>query len=487
MKSAAKSTLVSEVAQALEQAQLRPGDFILLALSGGADSVALLHVLRELGPRLRLRLAAAHLNHRLRGAESDRDEDFVRGLCAELGVELVVERARGLDPRASNLEERARRARYEFLARAACRLGASHVATAHHADDQAETVMLRLLRGSGAAGLGAMAPVGPLRWAAEAQPRASTLIRPMLRIRREEIRAWLDARGARFVRDSSNEHPGFLRNRVRNELLPYLEREYAPGLRSRLAALADEMRELDEFVARAAALELERRTRHEALALDRFAELHPTLAAALLRGYLAARMGGLRRVSRRHVEDLRRLCLGDSPSAEIVLPGGWHAARRYAALVVEHPPAPAPGGAAVAARGGPSGFSVALAADGVTEVAPAHFAFHSTLASADAVALPADLFEACFDAEAAAAGLVARNFIPGDRIAPLGIEGTRKLQDVFVDRKLARARRRNYPVVTLKGEVAWLPGLARGRVALIGPSTRRVLRLHARNLEAGGA
>jgi tRNA(Ile)-lysidine synthase len=476
MKSAATSGLVRRVAQALERADLRQGDLILLALSGGPDSVALLHVLRELQPRCGFRLAAAHLNHRLRGAESDRDEAFVRELCAGEGVELAVEQASGLQPAASNLEERARLARYEFLARVARRLGASHVATAHHADDQAETVMLRLLRGAGVAGLGAMAPVD----AVAGGPRTLTLIRPMLRVWRKEILAYLDAIGARFVSDSSNEYRNFLRNRVRGELLPMLEHGYAPGLRRRLAAFADEMRELDGFVARAASLELGRRMRDRTLDLSGFAVLHPTLATALLRAFLLSRIGSLRRVSRRHIEDLRRLCVADSPSAALALPSGWRAERRYAALALERRPEPGED----SAQGLALSFSIPLAREGSTEVVPAHFVFHSTVAPADALPLPRDLFEACFDAEAAAAGLMVRNFESGDRIAPLGMQGRRKLHDVFVDRKVARARRQTYPVVTLEGQVAWLPGLARGRVALITPSTRQVLCVRAQEIRA---
>src|SRR6266446_2367323 len=238
MNSAAKSDLIGKIAQALERARLRgksspnrarssnesTGESILIALSGGPDSVALLHVLRELAPRFGLRLAAAHLNHRLRGAESDRDETFVRDLCSTLGVELAVEQSSGLDLAAPNLEERAREARYAFLAGAGAQLGASHIATAHHADDQAETVMLRLLRGAGAAGLGAMAETMTLA------PTGVTILRPMLRVGRHEILRYLDSIGARFVSDSSNAHQGFLRNRVRMDLLPKLERDYAPGL-----------------------------------------------------------------------------------------------------------------------------------------------------------------------------------------------------------------------------------------------------------------
>ncbi len=484
MKSAAKSDLVGKIARALERAGLgrakasadsageSTAESILLALSGGPDSVALLHALRELAPRFGYRLAAAHLNHRLRGAESGRDEAFVRDLCSALGVELVVEQTADLDPAAPNLEERAREARYAFLAEAAKRLGASHIVTAHHADDQAETVMLRLLRGAGAAGLGAMAESGTRA------PHAVAIVRPMLRAWRHEILRYLDSIGARFVSDSSNAHRGFLRNRVRLELLPALERGFAPGLRRRLAALAGELRELDDFVGLAARTELGLRLHESAcgsmLNLGGFAGLHPALSAALLREFLASRIGNLRRITRRHIDGLRRLCLGESPSATLDLPGGWRAERRYLALALQRHPEVA-GQLALAA----GGFAVPLAREGLTGVPQARFVFHSSLMPAGAVAMPADLYEACFDADRAASGVAVRNFAPGDRIAPLGMEGTRKLHDIFVDRKLPRSRRLTFPVVTVEGQVAWLPGMARGRVALINPETVRVLRLRA--------
>jgi tRNA(Ile)-lysidine synthase len=492
MNSAAKSDLVGKIERALERAGLchnqssanrsKPteestGESILLALSGGPDSVALLHVLHQLGPRFGFRLAAAHLNHRLRGAESDRDETIVRDLCSTLGVELVVEQSSGLDLAAPNLEERAREARYAFLAGAGAQLGASHIATAHHADDQAETVMLRLLRGAGAAGLGAMAETITLA------PTGLTLLRPMLRVGRHEILRYLDSIGARFVSDSSNAHQGFLRNRVRMDLLPELEREYAPGLRRRLAALAIEMRDLDDYVARAARIELDSRLREavaggplDILDLNGFAGLHPALAAALLREFLAARIGSLRRLTRRHIDDVRQLCEGESPSAALDLPGGWCAERRYAALAIERHPEAADDRRLRAAA---DGFAVPLVREGVTKVPQARFVFRSNVMPADAAPMPLGLDEACFDADLTAAGLVVRNFAPGDRVSPLGMEGSRKLHDIFVDRKLPRPRRRTFPVVTLEGQIAWLPGMVRGRVALVTQETVRVLRLQA--------
>ena len=486
MNSAAKSNLVGRIARALERAGLRrngssgstgepTGEIILLALSGGADSVALLYLLRDLAPRFGYRLAAAHLNHRLRGAESDRDEAFVRDLCAALGVELTIEQSSEVAAAGSNLEERAREVRYAFLVAVASKIGASRIVTAHHADDQAETVMLRLLRGAGATGLGAMAETMSLG------PGCPTIVRPMLRVSRREVLRYLDSIGARFVSDSSNANRGLLRNRVRLELLPALERDYAPGLRRRLCALASEMRALDDYLAGAARTELSRRLREsvaggpmDLLDLNSFAAMPPALAAAVLREFLTARIWNLRRLSRRHIEDLRRLCLGDSPSATIDLPGGWRAERRYAALAIERLSDCQP---RAAASDGP--FAVTLVRKGVTKVRQAGFVFHSSTMPADASPMPLDLYEACFDADLAAAGLMVRSFAPGDRVSPLGMEGSRKLHDIFIDRKLARPRRQTFPVVTLEGQVAWVPGMVRGRVALVGEKTVGVLRLRA--------
>ena len=169
-------------------------------------------------------------------------------MCARLGLELIVERAEGLDASISsaNLEERAREIRRDFLGRVADRVGAGYIALGHHRDDQAETVLMRLMRGAGAAGMAAMAEHGPGR-----------LIRPMLSISRAEIRGYLDARATAFVEDSTNSSRDILRNRIRAELLPMLEREYAPGLGGRLVEVAAEMRSLDELVAAIAARELD--------------------------------------------------------------------------------------------------------------------------------------------------------------------------------------------------------------------------------------
>lgn len=458
------NSLPDAIASALVRAAVRPGATVLVALSGGADSVALLHALLELRVRFGMRIATAHLNHRIRGLESDRDENSVREMCARLGVELRVARARGLDADSANLEERARDARYRFLNRAADAAGAEYIALGHHADDQAETVLMRMLRGAGGAGLAAMAERGPGR-----------LIRPMLGIYRTEILAYLRARGISFVEDSSNRSPEILRNRIRNELIPMLERDYAPRLRHRLVETAREMRSVDDFMVAAASIEFAAMlTGGDVLEVARFSALAPALQMVVLRLFLGARMGTLRRITRAHLEALRRLVIAGGPSDSIDLPNGWRAEREYNLLRIINtmPLSDEP-------------FSVPLRLDGITIVEAASYRFEAStidVAAADA-SRPGDLHVALFDAAAIAdSGLVVRNFIHGDRIHPLGMRGERKVKDVFIDRKIPRLDRRRFPIVTLGVEVAWLPGLARGSAALIGKATETILRVEAREI-----
>src|SRR5215469_4853192 len=236
----------STVAGVLARLPSGAGNRLLVALSGGPDSVAALHILQRIRGRAGFQLAAAHLNHGIRGPESDRDERFVRELCGRLDIELVVERARGLKP--VNLEECARELRYEFLNRIADALKAQFIVLGHHQDDQAETVLLRLLRGAGITGMAAMAELGPGR-----------LMRPLLSLDRVAILAYLAAIGAEYVVDSSNFEAKAVRNRVRAGLLPQLARDYSPGIARRLAELASEMREVGSFIEAEARRSLDRR------------------------------------------------------------------------------------------------------------------------------------------------------------------------------------------------------------------------------------
>jgi tRNA(Ile)-lysidine synthase len=464
----AEKKVVRAIEAALVRASVHRGASILIGLSGGADSVALTCALVELRHRLGLKISAAHLNHRIRGDESDRDEEFVRAMCARLGIELIVERAEGLGASiaGANLEERAREVRLAFLSRAADRVGADFVALGHHRDDQAETVLMRLMRGAGAAGMAAMAERGPGR-----------LIRPMLSISRAEIREYLDARAIPFVEDSSNSSRDILRNRIRADLIPMLERDYAPGLRGRLAEVADEMRSLDELVVAIAERELDAmRIGGGALDVSGFGAVNRAVQGAVIRLFIAERMGTLRRISRAHIEAIRELIVEGGPSDSIDLPGGWRAAREYNSFRLTK---------ARERKADSAEFSVVIVPDEITIVEKAGFKFAaSTIAAAEA-SMPESLSVAMFDAaKIAESQLLARNFMRGDRVHPIGMRGSRKVHDVFVDRKIARARRPRFPVVTVGGEIAWLPGLVRADCALVTKATETILKVEACEIAA---
>jgi len=453
--------ILRQTALALERIPIAVGERILIGLSGGADSVALLHLMIELRARFDFEIAAAHFNHRLRGKESQRDERFVRELCQRLGVSLIVAHAGALRDSPSNVEERAREARHQFLSDAARQIGAQRIALGHHRDDQAETVLMRLMRGAGVAGLSGMAQVG-----------AGRIIRPLLGLSREQILGYLAKIGESFVVDSSNRSTDVLRNRIRLELLPSIERDYAPGFSDRLAKLAQSMRDLDGLVSGLARDELALRLSDTGeFDLTSFGELNHALQLATVRALIERRMGTLRRIGRAHIEALGRLCVEGPPNGSIDLPRGWIARRAYERLSLYR------GSPAVLSG---SGYDAELVRDGTTLIADCRYRFDSAIVKREAGLESANQECAWFDVERIEAGLRVRNFHAGDRIRPVGMKGTRKAKKIFIEERLPISERSGFPMVTLEQEVAWMPGLKRGSVALIGAATKWVMRVDAR-------
>jgi tRNA(Ile)-lysidine synthase len=322
--------LVAAVDRALLAAGLPArGETLVVGLSGGADSVALTAALAALRRRRGFELVAAHLDHGLRPGSGE-DASFCQELCASLGVTLragtarVRERARR---EKGGIEQAARRERYSFLRRVREDEGAAAIAVAHTQDDQAETLLLRLLRGSGSSGLAAM------------RPRAGELLRPLLAVSRREVLAYLAQRGLGWREDPSNRELGFARNRVRHELLPYLEQRFNPRVRAALARTADLAADEAAFVGEAAARALaEAATRDgDALVLDRslLARAPVAVARAALRLALA-QTGGLDGVDGGHVERLLRLVAAPAPSGRrLELPGGRRVRFSHRALRLE--------------------------------------------------------------------------------------------------------------------------------------------------------
>ncbi|HXC93899.1 MAG TPA: tRNA lysidine(34) synthetase TilS, partial [Geobacteraceae bacterium] len=294
---------------------LTPGETVVVAFSGGADSTALLDILANL-PGFPLNLVAAHLNHMLRGEESDGDERFVRAAADRYGVQVEISRvdvAALVQERRLSLEEAGREARYGFFRQIAIKHSASAIVLGHHRDDQAETVLMRLVRGAGGSGLSGM------------RPRSGNIVRPLLQLSREDIEAYLRKAGVIWREDGSNSDTRFIRNRIRHELLPLLE-TFNPGIVQTLSQSAEALA-ADEEILEGLTLPAYERTAESGSVAVRFdlpkLFIEPApLRKRLYRTAVSSVKGDLKRISFIHLADIERLALSRKPNGELNLPGG---------------------------------------------------------------------------------------------------------------------------------------------------------------------
>lgn len=293
---------------------MEPGDRVICAVSGGADSVALLWCLYLVREQMGLHLSAAHLNHGLRGAESDRDEDFVRQFCAGYQIPLAVGRTQ-VQAEGRGLEDAARRARYAFLESLDPE---AKIATAHTADDNAETVLLHLIRGAGLRGLGGIAPA------------RGRVIRPMLRTTRQEVEAFLKLWSLPHVEDSSNHQPDFLRNRIRSQVMPLLRQEN-PRFVQNCSETALALRLDESVLAQEAEQALAELWDGEGLDCPGLLALHPGVRRRVLGGFL--RKCGLTEPEAVHLRQVEDLARSRRPSAWVAFPGGLRLGRQYDRLL----------------------------------------------------------------------------------------------------------------------------------------------------------
>jgi len=428
------------------QGVVAPAERFVVLVSGGRDSVCLLDVLASICGAGRLR--ALHVNYGLRGEESDGDERHVRELCERLGVSAAMIAAPPAPPR-GNLQAWARDLRY---ARAIELAGDDAlIATGHTATDQAETVLYRLAASPGRRALLGMAP------------REGRLVRPLLGLTREQTAAHCRARGLSWREDSSNDDPDrFARGRVRHRALPALRAVHPAAERNLLRSvelLRAEAEVLDEVVAVALA-------GRERIAVSRLAQLPAALARlVVIRLAEDAAAGALPGVGAR-VRELTALASGGG-SATLDVGGGVRAIVEYGVLRFEP----------VTAAPAPSERS--LSVPGSAEFGA--WALQATLERSSAQATAqADAAVAVLDADRLRPGaLTVRSWRAGDRMRPLGLDGTKSLADLFSDRRVPRAQRATLPVLLSEGEIAWVPGVATAEEFRVRADTRRLAVLHA--------
>lgn len=445
--------LLAHVSASLLARDLLPADRrLLVAVSGGADSMILLHTLHRLARRLSLQLTVAHGHHQLRGRAADADAALVEATAQALDWPSVSERLPVAEENAlsgESLEMTARRLRHSFLARVARKHGISTVAIAHHADDQAELVLLRLLRGSGGDGLGGMAWDNP----SPADSRIR-LIRPLLDLPKTRLVAAAGDAGIPFREDRSNRDPRFLRNRIRNELLPRLERRFSPSIRELLVRTAELVGTDAAFVTQ------EARRWLAATSHSTFGSLHVAIQRAVLREQVRAlghepgfALLERLRLSGESGEIAPGRCLYRADDGRI------HAMSPASRKVFRT------GELSLSLR--PSGASHDF--NGTRVV----YRLRSVRAS---TRLRYDAGTEFFSAPAVGSEVTLRHWRPGDRFQPLGFPRPAKLQDLFTNRKVPAERRRGLLVATTDtGTLFWVESLPPGELFKVTPTTRRIL------------
>ena len=391
---------------------ISPGDRVICAVSGGADSVALLFAMYLLRERLDITLEAAHFNHRLRGEESDADEAFVKELCGRYDIPLHLGSGRIL-PGKKGLEAAAREARYAFL-----RSLPGKIATAHTADDNAETVLLHLVRGTGLKGLGGISPMN------------GNVIRPMLTVTRREVEAFLSEYALPHREDSTNATDLFLRNRIRRNVMPLLLQEN-PSLAENLSDMALGLREDEDYLSQMAGETLP--------GVTELREMHPALRARALERFL--KENGVSEPEKRHIALLEQLVFSDKPSARADLPGGITVARRYDTLVV---------------LGEAQPLSERVL-EGSLELPK--LGLRVVCAEADTIVNTPDTFTVVPEGR-----IVVRSRLPGDRIRLSG--GTKSLKKLFIDRKIPASERLRIPIIADEAGVlgVWSIGADQNRI-----------------------
>lgn len=459
---------------------LTQGDRVIVGVSGGPDSVALLHGLYTLREEFGISLHVAHLNHMLRGEAADEEARYVERLAKKLNLSCTIQAIDVkdyADKRKVSIELAARDVRYDFYRRTAIDIGACRVALGHHSGDQAETVLLRLIRGTGMTGLGGMPVARPLDGDSDI-----TVIRPMLQLTSDEIRSYCKEVELAYYIDASNIDPAYFRNRVRHELIPLLEQDYNPRIVQALSNTADLLRDDEDYISREVYGKLDQVVRSSSscgvvLNVPALCLQHMAIQRRVIRWAAMRLVGELDDFGSVHVEDVLELARSGQTGSCISLPCGLQARRDYEQIIIE-----SVDGVGFQIQ---QPFEYGLLIPGKTDIPEACVTIEARVFDIEVksnlletVSL-AHEDEAYFDMGLIDENITARNRKRGDRLSPLGMKGSKKLKDVFIDKKISRNIREQIPVIIWGKEILWVVGLCVSNFARLTPNTRKVLHLRA--------
>ncbi len=450
-----------------------PGDCVLVGVSGGPDSVALLHALSEVKDELKIELVIGHLNHNARGEESDRDAEFVKGLGDSLQVKTLIEKVDVMAHQVTNkasFQETARYLRQEFFLKSMRQVGASKIALGHTLDDQAETVLMNFLRGSGLKGMGGMSPV------------RLPYIRPLFYCSRSEVIDFLNDRNISYRVDSSNEKVDYLRNRIRLELIPLLQEKYNPRIKENLFEASGIFRGDNDYLRTLEKHEFERIVlnfdKDETLSMDieRFVELPLALKRRLIRRGIESVKGDLRKISFFHIQETLRLFDKNEKGKRIDLPDDLQILCRGDSVEFKRIQEPSSGILTDKDRG-TSNWMRPLRIPGETPVEKAGLTLKTEIIDSAETKLSGDQANQAFlDFDKTGRDIMIRFFQAGDRLQPLGMQGTKKLKSLFIDEKVPQEARSTVPILTTEdNDIIWVYGTRIAHAYRVTPGTNRVL------------
>ena len=462
---------VAKVAGCLERHDMiSSGEHMVVGVSGGADSVALLHALAELSLKQNFKISVAHLNHSTRGKESDDDAQFVMDLAEGLGFQMFAEKRNVPKERSrfkTSFQEAAREIRLAFLSSTMERCGAHVVALGHTADDQVETVLMNLLRGSGAKGLSGMQPV------------RGCFVRPLFDCSRADVLEYLEGEKIKFRADSSNLKKNYLRNRIRLDLIPFLEKDYNKNIRKNIlqsaSILLEEDRFLDELAAKCLDNVSSQNLSGDKLGLNIAALSNQpcALLSRVIRRAIKDVKGNLRKVTAAHVQEVanlflqphlgKRISLPDDMEAECDRTSVWiYKISENKSSELTNPLAQGIVELKIPGESFMPGSQITFRAEVIGQVVPDSPSVGSV--------------KATFDFDQTGDQILIRYFQPGDQFLPLGMEGTKKLKKFFIDQKIPREQRNRIPILTTAaGDIIWVYGQRISHPCRVTPKTKRIL------------
>ena len=443
-----------------------PGDPVLVAVSGGPDSAALAHILVTIAGEYPLQLAVAHLNHCLREEESDRDAEFVAALADKFDLPFYLEKkdVRAFQQRRRlSLEEAARQVRYAFYEAVASKAGFRKIALGHHSDDNAELILMNLLRGSGPLGLSGIAPV-----------RDDKIVRPLIQLNRSDILDYNSEKKIAFVTDISNADPAYRRNQIRHRLIPELKKSYNPAIADSLNRMGEILRTEDQWMD--AALEpmfnecvSARKAGRISLDLVGMKGLDPAVARRIIRKAIFCVKQDLRRITLLHIDAVVELVHKGQLRGRLDLPDDIRVIKETAELTIKKQD--------LNDSGKIKDYQYTICGEGTISIKEAKAAIKLLEIRADEVTdfrAPGD-HRAFFDRDCLQFPLVIRNFRPGDRFSPLGVDGTQKLKKFFINHKIPARQRRRCPLLLSEDKIIWVVGHRIDNSVKLRPKTRHVL------------